>query len=118
MSIGTWSHRVALLAARCLDGADAQRLPLPAVARTAAPGGPQVADTAFIRRSHGPPSARQGTARLLDEAHNNFHTVEGRYAPFADVLRRDGFVVDPLREDFTESSLARGEFSSSPMRWP
>ena len=48
----------------------------------------------------------QGLHVLLDEAHFNFHTVEGRYAPFAKLLRRDGFVVDPLRDRFTRQSLA------------
>lgn len=43
---------------------------------------------------------------LLDEAHFNFHRVDGRYAPFAGLLRRDGFLVDPLRQKFTGVSLS------------
>jgi hypothetical protein len=46
---------------------------------------------------------------LLDEAHNNFHTVDGRYAPFVGILRRDGFIVDPLRSRFTAATLARAQ---------
>ncbi|HXV16643.1 MAG TPA: hypothetical protein VD758_07685 [Gemmatimonadaceae bacterium] len=69
--------------------------------------GPQVADTVFnppvldpaFKTGHGP-------RVLLDEAHFNFHTVDGRYAPFAKILRRDGFVIEPLREKFTKESLA------------
>ncbi|MDH5644218.1 MAG: DUF4350 domain-containing protein [Gemmatimonadota bacterium] len=67
----------------------------------------QVADTSFI------PASVEMTYRpgrgplvLLDEAHNNFHTVDGRYLAFAAVLRRDGFVVEPLVESFSEESLA------------
>jgi hypothetical protein len=43
---------------------------------------------------------------LLDEAHHNFHTVNGRYSPFVKLLRRDGFVVEPLQESLSPSSLA------------
>jgi hypothetical protein len=70
-------------------------------------GGPQVSDTLFD-----PPIARPafaagtGPTVLLDEGHFNFHTVEGRYAPFVRLLRRDGFVVGGLRERFTPASLA------------
>jgi len=69
-------------------------------------GGPQVADTAFQ-----PPLLHpvfhpgQGPLVLLDEAHFNFHTLEGRYAPFARLLRRDGFVVNALREPWTRAAL-------------
>jgi hypothetical protein len=45
---------------------------------------------------------------MVDEAHNNFHTAEGRYLPFAALLRRDGYVVVPSREPFTAKSLERG----------
>lgn len=70
-------------------------------------GGPQVSDTLFD-----PPIARPafavggGPTILLDEGHFNFHTVAGRYAPFARLLRRDGFVVRALREPWTPASLA------------
>lgn len=48
----------------------------------------------------------QGPRVLLDEGHFNFHTLEGRYAPFARLLRRDGFVITPLRTPWTPSALA------------
>jgi len=77
----------------------------PTLAPRAAP--PQVADTDFAPAL---PSAAfdagQGPRVLLDEAHNNFHTVDGRYAPFVKILRRDGFIVDPLRSHFTGGTLA------------
>ncbi|MFN0119630.1 MAG: DUF4350 domain-containing protein [Blastocatellia bacterium] len=42
---------------------------------------------------------------VLDEAHNNFHTADGRYKPFATLLRNDGFDVQPRRQKFTAESL-------------
>jgi hypothetical protein len=69
-------------------------------------GGPQVADTLFD-----PPLLRpafpsgQGPVVLLDESHHNFHTAGGRYAPFARLLRRDGFVVRPGREPLDPAAL-------------
>ena len=29
----------------------------------------------------------------IDEAHQNFHTADGRYKPFADLMTNDGFLV-------------------------
>jgi hypothetical protein len=67
----------------------------------------QVADTAF-RPPIASPAYTQGAGPLvlLDEAHHNFHTVEGRYAPFVDLVRRDGYRVEPLRAPFSAASLA------------
>ena len=42
----------------------------------------------------------------MDGAHHNFHTVDGRYAPFAALLGRDGYRVVPLDSPFTEAALA------------
>lgn len=74
-----------------------------------ATGGPQVADTAFVARvSKAAWGAGKGPVVMLDEAHHNFHTVEGRYAPFAKLLRADGFTVQAQREPFSATSLAVG----------
>jgi hypothetical protein len=43
---------------------------------------------------------------LLDEAHYNFHTVAGRYAPFTKLLRKDGFRVEPQRAPLSAETLA------------
>lgn len=70
----------------------------------------QVADTSFK-----PPIAKpaygmgRGPVVLLDEAHFNFHTAEGRYSTFADLLRRDGYVVNASREPFSKQSLEKGK---------
>lgn len=47
----------------------------------------------------------QGPIVALDAAHNNFHTAEGRYAPFAEVLRNDGYQVRSLAVGITPSTL-------------
>ena len=49
--------------------------------------------------------ADRGPVVMLDEAHFNFHTVEGRYKPFAELLRRDGYRVLPFRDKFSRDSL-------------
>jgi hypothetical protein len=67
----------------------------------------QVGDTAFVWEVPRPAfPAGEGPRVLVDEAHGNFHTVSGRFAPFARLLRADGFVVDGLSEDFTAETLA------------
>lgn len=50
-----------------------------------------------------------GPTVLIDEAHGNFHTIDGRYAPFAKLLRRDGYVVEGLAAQATAESLARAD---------
>lgn len=42
---------------------------------------------------------------LFDEAHNNFHTSEGRYKPFADILTNDGYEIVPGRKRFDATGL-------------
>jgi len=66
----------------------------------------QVADTSY-RPTVGAPAYAQGRGPivLLDEAHVNFHTIDGRYAPFVRLLERDGYVVRPNRGLFTRSVL-------------
>jgi hypothetical protein len=47
----------------------------------------------------------QGPRVAIDEAHHNFHTAEGRYRPFAELLRRDGYRVNALGQPFSAGSL-------------
>jgi hypothetical protein len=49
--------------------------------------------------------AGTGPRVSVDEAHHNFHTAEGRYKPFAELLRRDGYRVEALRQPFSAKSL-------------
>ncbi|HET9634897.1 MAG TPA: DUF4350 domain-containing protein [Gemmatimonadaceae bacterium] len=66
----------------------------------------QVADTVFQPRLGAPAfEAERGPIVLIDEAHHNFHTAEGRYSPFAQLLRRDGYVVQPGKSDFSARLL-------------
>ena len=55
----------------------------------------QAADSTF-RAVVPHPSYPSGSSPLvrIDAAHNNFHTANGRYRPFAQVLRADGFRVE------------------------
>jgi hypothetical protein len=51
----------------------------------------------------------KGPRIVIDEAHHNFHTAEGRYKPFAELLRRDGYRVEGLRQPFSAESLKGAE---------
>jgi hypothetical protein len=42
---------------------------------------------------------------FFDAAHHNFHTIDGRYGPFAALLRADGFRVQQNTAPFTEHSF-------------
>jgi hypothetical protein len=45
---------------------------------------------------------------LLDEAHNNFHTIDGRYRPFVNILKSNGYLVKN-KELFTKDKLAHAD---------
>ena len=83
---------------------------LPALAVTIATALPaaaqQVSDTSFTPRIAQPAYADgRGPVVLIDEAHENFHTAEGRYLAFARLLRRDGYVVRSNRARLTRTAL-------------
>lgn len=42
---------------------------------------------------------------LIDAAHNNWHTMTGRYRPLANLLRADGYDVQENRQPFSLSTL-------------
>lgn len=69
-------------------------------------GAQQVPDSSFTPRT-GPPAWEPGEGPVvaIDGAHNNFHTVDGRYGSFARVLRQDGFRVRGLDEPFSHETL-------------
>ena len=48
----------------------------------------------------------EGPVVAINSAHNNFHTIDGRYQPFASVLRNDGFRVVNSHAPFTGDSLS------------
>ena len=68
----------------------------------------QVADTAFtfnINKQMYPKGA--GPVITLDEAHFNFHTLDGRYYTFGKLLESDGYVLRAGRESFSAASLSK-----------
>lgn len=66
----------------------------------------QVADTSFKPPIEKPAyRPDEGPLVLIDEAHFNFHTAGGRYQPFAELLKRDGYVVKPSKSRFSKEAL-------------
>lgn len=66
----------------------------------------QTGDSAFNASVENPAYAiGQGPLVIIDEAHENFHTSTGRYLPFAELLRQDGYVVKSSDTEFTPASL-------------
>jgi hypothetical protein len=66
----------------------------------------QIADPNFNPAILKPAYLHAHPVVVVDEAHANFHTMGGRYKPFADVLRADGYLVAAGIEAFTKASLA------------
>jgi ankyrin repeat protein len=70
----------------------------------------QIPDLSFLPEIENPayPSGK-GPVVMVDEAHFNFDTAEGRYKPFAELLRRDGYIVKSLRSKFNKEALSTGQ---------
>ncbi len=66
----------------------------------------QVADPEFDTSVENPAYSRNGPRVMFDEAHHNFHTADGRYKPFVDLLMSDGYQVIRNRKSFTKASLS------------
>ena len=66
----------------------------------------QVADLDFDTRVARPAYTGAGPRVLVDEAHRNFHTTDGRYKPFADLLKHDGYQVTANTAFFTPATLS------------
>ncbi len=66
----------------------------------------QVRDTSF-RFENANPAFPVGTGPLvcIDEAHDNFHTADGRYWAFAELLRKDGYQVEGFGGKFDATGL-------------
>lgn len=60
---------------------------------------PRIADPAYV--------AGTGPSICVDEAHFNFHTLDGRFWAFGELMRRDGYQVRPLRSKFDAKSLSK-----------
>ena len=67
----------------------------------------QVADSSYVSTVEHPAFAPdEGPLVLIDGAHHNFHTVDGRYLAFAMLLRADGYRVAGVDTPFTPEALA------------
>ena len=67
----------------------------------------QIADTSFNFNISNPIYSKgKGTLIFLDEAHHNFHTLEGRYFPFGNLLEKDGYNLTSSHNSFISSSLS------------
>jgi len=65
----------------------------------------QIADPEFKPLVENPAYSKSSPRVLFDEAHNNFHTMAGRYQPFVALIMNDGYRVVRNRESFTKTSL-------------
>ncbi|MBN2173948.1 MAG: DUF4350 domain-containing protein [Bacteroidales bacterium] len=70
----------------------------------------QIADTSY-RPKIIHPAYQQGAGPIvfIDEGHHNFHTKEGRYWTFANLLERDGYIVKPFISEFDKKKLSGGK---------
>ena len=86
------------------------RLLVTALCLAAVASGQQVPDLGFEPRIGEPKYAMaRGPRVAVDAAHRNFHTADGRYRTFANVLRQDGFRVVSWNDPFTKEALRRVE---------
>ncbi|MBE2213098.1 MAG: DUF4350 domain-containing protein [Opitutaceae bacterium] len=66
----------------------------------------QVADPDYATEVPSPAHKNAaGPCIAIDEAHHNFHTADGRYQPFAALLRSDGYRVQPATSPISAASL-------------
>lgn len=70
----------------------------------------QKSDSQFVAKVGDPAFAKgQGPVVSIDEAHHNYHTAEGRYKGFAELLRKDGFRVGSSSGPFSAEQLKKTE---------
>jgi hypothetical protein len=65
-----------------------------------------VADPDYAPKLESPAYVEQGPHVALDAAHRNFHTLDGRYAPFGKLLEADGYKVSALTTPLSIETLA------------
>ena len=70
----------------------------------------QIADTTYnpviLHPAYGP---GEGSVVFIDGGHHNFHTKNGRYKPFSNLLERDGYVVREYKGLFNQDKLTKGQ---------
>jgi len=68
--------------------------------------GQQMPDLEFNVSVENPAYRREGPRVMFDEAHHNFHTTDGRYKPFVDLISNDGYRVIRNRQPFSKTTLS------------
>jgi hypothetical protein len=66
----------------------------------------QVADSTFVPSVSQPAFMERPLRILFDEAHDNFHTLDGRYRAFGTLLKADGCALTSNHEAFSAERLA------------
>ena len=66
----------------------------------------QMADPEFDTSVARPAYKDDGPRVMFDEAHHNYHTSDGRYKPFVDLLSNDGYRVIRNRQPFVKARLS------------
>ena len=69
-------------------------------------GQSQVSDPDFSTAVPHPAYTQKHPRVVVDQAHHNFHTIDGRYHPFAELLTSDGYEVVPGTAAFDRATLA------------
>lgn len=76
----------------------------------------QIVDTGYHPPISCPEYDRgKGPIIFIDEGHHNFHTKEGRYKAFANLLEGDGYQVHPYVEILKKMNSIEGRSWSFPM---
>lgn len=106
-----WFLAAALLPLSCGSASSeppASRPPSSPAEASAPPAPGQLADRSYRPPVNNPAhGVGEGPVVCLDEGHTNFHTLDGRFWPFGELLRRDGYVVKASREKFSGEALKR-----------
>ena len=66
----------------------------------------QLADSTFAPAVPDPAFPDRHPKVLFDEAHHNFHTLDGRYQAFGTLMKADGWELTPNREPLSAENLA------------
>ena len=70
----------------------------------------QLADTKYNPTVNNPAyEQNKGPVIFIDEGHNNFHTLSGRYQAFGKLLQKDGYLLKPFSNKFIEKEFAKGK---------
>ena len=83
------------------------RVPILLISLLACDSEYQVYDSTFAYDVKNPAyAAGEGPLVLVDEAHNNFHTTQGRYIPFVKLVSADGYAVQSVKSKIDHDLLS------------